>query len=133
VATVVDVLRRARQLIERGWVQGPFAITKDGTHCSPTLKCASAFCAAGARDRACHELAGSDLFVAVSARNLLNKSAESLGSPSYIHFNDKPGRTKGEVLEMFDKAIAIAQPDVQPSSTQRLAFVTPIVSESLAK
>lgn len=99
----VDVLKRAKSLIEdKGWTQGALARNRAGAHVCPTEHTAKSFCMLGA----CYAANPHPAYMANATDELLM----ALPKPYFEveAFNDAPGRTKEEVLAVFDKAIAAA-------------------------
>lgn len=92
------ILDDAKALIEKGWHQGYYARDEHGERRQPTDEHAVAFCAIGALERA-----GNDMPIAAEA---LAKQALRYAVPGQdvVGFNDAPGRTKAEVLEVFEAA-----------------------------
>lgn len=97
--TVKEALIAARQLlVDVGWVQGDFSKSDSAQKCI-------GYCAAGAL----YEITQNQAPQLTSpARQLLGLTVESLGAEGLLHFNDTPGRTKEEVLALFDRAIEAA-------------------------
>jgi hypothetical protein len=97
--TVKEVLIAARDiLVNKGWHQGSYGKKMDGEN-SDDLGDAScvAYCPIGA-------------IFAVEAAYVVQRQAEDLlrketPKNSIVAFNDRGGRTKEEVLELFDQAI----------------------------
>jgi hypothetical protein len=104
-AEVKARLKKARELLAEGWVQGASRVNHmDGT---------KSYCMLGAIDAACgvYETTSATEYVYVLAmatavsepiRKLLD-SASSVRN--IVMFNDNPTRTQEEVLEILDKAI----------------------------
>lgn len=91
--TEAEKLRNARALIEKGWTQGLLARNKDGEGAFSDATEAVSFCAVGACVRS-----------GVSCGHL-----KKLLGVDTTSWNDTPGRTKEEVLDLFDRAIALAE------------------------
>lgn len=103
VPFLAETLRRARDLLlEKGWTQGTF----DNTHGYCTLgACHYSFpqeTPTSLRDATCSTMRNV-LFTTIQATYGAEHPAESM---SVIIWNDTPGRTKDEVLAVFDQAIA---------------------------
>lgn len=100
--TEADVLHRAADLLEEfGWCQGDDAKDADGRSLiDPTSPRAVSFCVGGAYTRACDDL-GRDTH-ALSIMHL----KEVLGvSELFVYlWNDRPGRTKQEVVSALRSA-----------------------------
>jgi hypothetical protein len=106
-----EVLVAARNLIDRqGWCQQPgenFAV-----HGRPQ-------CALGALD-----LVEPNWIAAGVPHALYRHLPGDLGS--VVEFNDEPGRTKDEVLALFDKAIAATAPEPADPCPDEAALDTPL-------
>lgn len=96
---VKQVLIEARRLIaEKGWTQGVNARNSKGRVVKPTYKGAVCFCIYGALGRVVEELSE----VHDEAVALLEHEVQ----PKFVsEWNDTPGRTREEVLAVFDRAI----------------------------
>lgn len=99
------ILIEARQKISEGWTQGAYARMSnevdDGGKVSTDSRLATCWCSVGA--------VGAVAPHGVDYRATLNKLKEVMGWPStadIIQWNDAPTRTKDEVLDLFDRAIA---------------------------
>jgi hypothetical protein len=93
---VVESLKRARALVERGWCQNSSEDDKHNVCPSYAVQIATA-------DRVEVYSRGVNL-----ARLAMVKAIGWANIPAW---NDHPGRTKAEVLAMFDRAIEIARRD----------------------
>ena len=93
LSPVACALMRGRSRIERGWCQGKMA--------SPT-----GVCAIGALSGAV--VYGHEAERAVKILNLAIGEGSSQSWHDVIRWNDAPGRTKEEVLDLYDRAIALA-------------------------
>lgn len=91
--TEAEKLRYARTLIEKGWTQGAYAVDENGRAVSENSTYAKSFCAVGA----CLAAKTSSYYL------------DRLISQDVVAWNDTPGRTKEEVLDIFDRAIALAE------------------------
>lgn len=93
--TVIDVLTEARNLVEAGWTQGRFREVDDTEvrHCAAGAVYAVEGPGHGAADRA------------------LRAALPPRYDRSTVAFNDEPGRTKAEVVALFDLAIEMQDPD----------------------
>lgn len=83
-------------IIEHGWITGALGNTEKG------------FCIAGAL---AHVLGGNTLVMLDTDklskfRNVVRKLANLVGQTTISGWNDHPGRTQQEVLDLFDTAIA---------------------------
>ena len=100
-------------LVAKGWAQHWFVYDDKGQKCSIISDEAASFCGRGALDRIFYTptdrgIYSWDLHEAASA--LLSEIAKEFGSTPahldpYTFWQDKNGRTKEEVLELFDRAI----------------------------
>lgn len=120
------VLERARELVSLGWCQGDLAQDEFGSTIPDSSPNAKSFCTIGAIDRALYEALEwnwnmvitqplapksvmlKDLYNAtkielLKALGIKDPVAHSFG---IVSFNDKPGRTQEQVIELFDNAIA---------------------------
>lgn len=95
-STAATVLKRARELIEQGWVQGDFRQRDEQGNMR--------FCAIGALDEAASNVEWS---TKDNAREALDKSLRN-GYHDVIEYNDADGRRKADVLKLFDRAIKAA-------------------------
>lgn len=99
----LSALLAARTLIDvEGWTQEASARRADGTKTDPYDANATCYCAYGALS-AVTEDSGTSLYAFAHAEHSLKQFVKR---GSYICFNDAPGRTKPQVLKLFDKAIA---------------------------
>jgi hypothetical protein len=93
---VLDLLRRARERVARGWVQ--HIHEADG-----------AFCIVGAVHReicdSLHRSAGWDLFGQITGE-LRRELPFGHWTKALPEYNDTPGRTQAEIVALFDAAIA---------------------------
>lgn len=105
------VMRRARQLIARGWTQGRLAADKNGLAISLRAPAACSFCTHGAIAKASDEIAG-DLTCVVSDRamSLLGHGFEGR---DVVAWNDKLQRTKEDVVMAFDFGILMARDEAK--------------------
>lgn len=101
---VLKVLKTARGLVAKGWVQNALAEDSKGDEVSVKSDKAVNFCAIGALRRAEFKLGIKG--VASLARHELRKTlrAEDNFTESVMEFNDFT--SKDAVLELFDKSIA---------------------------
>lgn len=99
----VEILKAAKVKIENpaDWTQGDFARDKEGRGLGNGYDSrAVCFCTLGAIEA----VTGSDFFRAYDAYDAIDKAASAAGAANY---NDN--HTHTEVLELFDKAIKLAQ------------------------
>lgn len=106
---VIAVLSHAADLLDKGWITGALARSDLGFVCHTTDKNATCFCAAGAIDRAVHDL---KVYLHHS-RNQIRTEA-SLALKDHLHmyhasplcaWNDAPGRTKEDVTEAIKATV----------------------------
>ena len=100
-ASCLKLLIDARALIEKGWCQRAFAKNKYGIKVTPHDPSAVCFCMVGAIKR----------FWSSQEYKACLCLADFTRPHSLLSWQDAPGRTKAEVLEVYDKAIAIAKED----------------------
>lgn len=102
--TTLEILQKARGLIEKGWTQGEIARGKDNERRSEYdseaicwCMVGSIFCASGPLD---------DYLIPNPERKKAFLAIESaVGRLNLAAWNDESGRTQSEVLQAFDKAI----------------------------
>jgi hypothetical protein len=101
VTTEIDILKRARSLIEKPerWTQGAAARKECGDTCNAADIRAVCFCALGAIERALADV-GVVGDVARRTRAMIGPTHGSV-----VMWNDAPERTHAEVLASFDAAI----------------------------
>lgn len=115
------ILERGRTLLEdHELTQFTFAKDKDGTSVSYSSPEACSFCTMGAFWRAAELELGHEEDSWSKAREYLHyleaAMVEKVKGTNTVVFgiptwNDTPGRTKADVLDLFDKAIALAKKD----------------------
>jgi hypothetical protein len=93
VLTPINVLRRARDLVEAGWTQG---VSMRHVNGEPH------YCVGGAIDQASG-------FLQLPYCASVGVFASANGLQCVRFWNDQEGRTKDQVLRAFDKAIAYAE------------------------
>lgn len=101
--TTKQVLIGARALIAKGWVQDVYAVDAEGHDIDPLSHAACRFCCLGAIARVMEiaDVGNGQLADDVPATVSLEKAA----GRSIPGFNDAFGRTKEQVLAVFDQAI----------------------------
>lgn len=99
--TPKTILRQARALVAKGWTQDRYAADKWRHEVDFDSPSACRFCASGAIRRVS---IGSPV---TQAYDLMDRAAGP-DHAGFVAFNDYPGRTKAEVLAMFDRAIKAA-------------------------
>ena len=92
--TVKQVLQDALALVRQGWVRGRMEKRRGDRVC---------YCAGGAIDAATPNIG-----LRFEARLTLAEAIprERRGRPSVVGYNDAPGRTKSDVIALFERAIA---------------------------
>lgn len=99
----LELLKAARAKIELGWCQNANARDKYGDDVSPNYPEAVQWCIIGAT------LAVAGNVAVVSRMQDMLKLSAGIGDVPFTNslswFNDKPGRTKYQVLALFDEAI----------------------------
>lgn len=102
--SVVEVLTDARAKVQQGWNTGCLARDKSGCQVDPLSPNACSWCAEGA------------LWTPVETISQFNAAAEFIGEVvrelhhvRLVQFNDAPGRTQAEVLDLFTRAIERAK------------------------
>jgi hypothetical protein len=102
---IAEKLREARALIERGWCQKDTAIDRKGNSVDVFSPLATRWCIYGA-------------VAAITENNyvpadIADVLREGLPVGALVsQWNDTPGRTQAEVLDLFDRAIAKAEASV---------------------
>jgi hypothetical protein len=118
--SILTTLIEARRLINDGWSQKTFAQDSKGNMCDWRSKRAERFCSVGALYKAtshgreydsCADIVLCGVVFQVLAGHIDPGYVES--SSCIVTYNDAKGRTKEEVLDAFDRAIA-AQMDSAP-------------------
>lgn len=99
--TTVEVLRKARELVAKGWTQGWFAKSAANRRVTWTSPKACKFCAVGAIYAAANGAPVTDAIRALSA-------AAGCGFLGIPHWNDNLA-TKRDVLSAYRRAIAAAE------------------------
>jgi len=110
IQPVIDVMEHARDLIARpnGWTQGTMARDSEGRYIATRRPEAVCFCAFGAVMRSVDDKVKENHAVYSDAHFSIGIHAlEDLVENKPIEsWNDKEGRTQGEVVSLFDRAIA---------------------------
>lgn len=103
------ILREARALIDKPekWAQGAYGRDQYGRKIGGSTRRAVCFCAIGALNSSGGGRAAKDAL----ARALPVGACVPYGrsEASVIEWNDAPGRTHAEVMDAFDRAIALAE------------------------
>jgi hypothetical protein len=106
----------ARAALARGWIQGHQAHDANGNFCDPSDDRAVSFCIIGAIEHGRSELV-EGYWPCTQILERLRKKV----CTSPVAWNDKPGRTKEEVLAIFDAVIA----DFEASDADLVALPVP--------
>ena len=113
--TVVEALRESRKNIKDGWTQGAFARTIKGYVTDPASSEAVKWCAYGA------VIPNNNFIEAQKFLSLAVWQIDLLVTPSIVAWNDRPERTKEQVLAVYDLAIELARKvesnDQNPNAT----------------
>lgn len=103
--TTVQILEEARELLsdESRWTKGVVARKENGKAVLPNHPEAYSFCALGVIAKVADVSTGENLYYPAMSilRNVMGQTI--------TFFNDAPERKHSEVLEAFDKAIALAK------------------------
>lgn len=99
---VLTALIEARRLINNGWSQKTFARDSNGKMCDWKSEEAKSFCTIGA----IYKSTNCDADICREALNTLQRQLDQFVGYMLAHYNDNRGRKKGEVLDLFDRAIA---------------------------
>lgn len=103
-----EFILKAKAHIEKGWHQGTLYKDALGETTVYSSKACS-FCAAGAVNQQRNiETVPNVWCLEEDAKRYLSRAAVELGYEHYVDFNDTPGRTKEEVLALFNSAARIA-------------------------
>ena len=111
MSQLLEDLKEVRRLIaEVGWTQGASAKLACGVRVSPCAKEAACFCLDGAVSRATNygffrKSENRLRYTAAATALLCALLPPDLGRTSYVEWNDRPGRTKEDVLALIDRAI----------------------------
>ena len=116
----VDYLKAARAFIVRGWVQGPLAVDSTGLAVPPHSSNAVAWDMMGSIYAAGKE-AGPHPQQHREAMEAIRMQIPPMPTMQLSTFNDASGRTKEEILDVFDKAIAMASEPVGAFTIQERA------------
>jgi hypothetical protein len=117
----------AHALVQQGWCKGALALDEDGKPVDPAHHSARRWSASGALDVAWRDLTklGHD---PEALRSGFERADLALGAEmgeTIAGWNDAPGRSQGEVLEAFEKALARAQRLAQRGESNGGAAIVP--------
>ena len=93
----------AIKFLEQGWTQGCLARNKDGRKTHPWNTDAVCFCAVGALVKAYE----GDATEVETARDMLNALLIEGGKRTLAAWNDELGRTKEDVIKLFEEAACL--------------------------
>lgn len=96
------ILRRARELVERGWCQGAYARGAEGQVVDKYGPAARSFCVLGAVDRASERYHYEARDVALRVLGTVMKELTGARTPGY--YNDAYGRTQEDIVTLLKKA-----------------------------
>lgn len=102
---------RAREIISQGWTQGTYARNKDNEEVFHDSSEAVCFCLEGAIIRSIHEnnFLNDEKILLYNLQTIIKNNIQNRKYgyyyPSTVCWNDKPERTKEEVLNLFDNII----------------------------
>ena len=107
--SALEVLIRARGFIERGWAKYEYAFNDKGHPVEPNAPEATCWCSFGALRAACG--LGAEPYEQPPPKEYLDALGVVIWMVDYSldGWNDEEGRTKEEVLALFDDAIEKAQ------------------------
>lgn len=99
-----QILVETRKLIEQGWIQGVNARNEYGASVASGSPDATCWCLQGGLLRVARDLnkSGRDIMLVA---DVLDNTALLRGSNDLVNYNDTPGRTKDEVLQLIDDTI----------------------------
>lgn len=118
IKTPKEHLEKALELIKAGWTQGAGARNKHGLIVPTRDETATCYCLDGALYKNINPYMGNQDLDTIDGRarstirHVINKK---YGPSKYSHnyiilFNDTPGRTKEEVIEVLEEAIRLCTP-----------------------
>lgn len=108
--TVVDVLKRMRSILRKGWTQKEMARNAKGQKVRATHPEATEFCLAGAQYRALADIDPAMPWTTeCCVEDLIRLCVQRCGGDSVVIFNDAPERKKSEVIAVVTCAIEKAQ------------------------
>lgn len=111
-AGVRDILIAARAKIEKpeNWVREYYAFDRSGHYTNPIGERAACWCILGALGCATG-INPEDCDILGPAHDMLTAALKERGrSPSLPLFNDDPATTHADILALYDRAIALAEP-----------------------
>lgn len=105
----VDILQKARGLLVKGWTKGAYARIADNTPVIFSHSNATCWCMVGALYAANSKFVSNNSTGEFYGLRYL-WAAITLGNESELtHWNDTPERTINDVLDVYDKAIQLAE------------------------
>lgn len=101
------VLKQALKYVRKGWVKNSSAETKRGAPVDPTSRSAARWCITGAVHRACSTSRNGSVswWLYDQACYEIKKAAKIPADMGVPQWNDKPSRTKAQVIKAFQLAI----------------------------
>jgi hypothetical protein len=104
----VETLQNAKLLVLQGWTHGAYArdASNETIHFSDLN--ATCFCTVGAIYRANGPFIDNNTTGEYYGLRYLWKAVKLENEPELTHWNDAPGRTLNDILDVYDKAIQIA-------------------------
>jgi hypothetical protein len=104
---MLDIFKKARQLVANGWTQSTPARSANGTVCFYGDEDATHFCAVGALFRAVNDnVEGEDERFKEKLKISMKLSEQLPSNISIPTWNDDKNRKQEEVLDLFDKIIS---------------------------
>lgn len=108
--STIQVLKDAREILANNtWGQGVDARDAQGRMTDPHDPSATCFCSYGALVRACGPKNFTDEAYTTLQQEIVKDGYRDEFGTMLTRWNDTVGRTRGEVLDLFDKAIATAE------------------------
>lgn len=110
--SALDYLDRVRWVVDRGWIQGRFAISRRDQPVAAWSEAAVAWCLSGAMHRVAHQspdVSPADRGIAAWALLRSMSTPEKRYCTSITTWNDAPNRTKSEVLAAIDSAVKLLE------------------------
>lgn len=105
--TTVELLKAARERVAKGWCQGWFAKDAAGEETLEELGDACAWCVRGAIYASAKHGEPESVSAEMALHDTLKDSGAALSVVGPLEeWNDAPGRTQAEVLDLFDRTIA---------------------------
>jgi hypothetical protein len=109
----IKALKKARDLINKGWIKNQYAADKRGYGVDPRRKDAVKFCVFGAVERATNSKAERDQLIEVLNGKLNAAHYECNSLFAITDFNDAPSTRKPRVVALFNRAIKSLEQQTQ--------------------